>query len=273
MERKIILLDVDGTIYNAKGEIPESTRIAISKAREKQHVVLLCTGRSYSEIGKELWQLGLDGMIGSAGAFICYKDEILYHKPMTTEATHYMLDFFEKYHIPYVLETNEAIFGKPEGIAFVDRIFQERLAVNPNLAPDFLGESRIVEDCYGVEKVNKFLFFEAPYSIEKLKEWFGKEYTLVPNSVVQYGTCSGEISEKGMTKAKGIEKFLELTGADIRDTIAFGDGANDMEMIQYAHIGVAMGNAGEELKSLADYVTQDVAENGIYKAFAQFQLL
>lgn len=273
MKQKVIFLDVDGTIYDEKGEIPQSTRRAIALAHDKKHLILLCTGRSYSEIGAELWDLKLDGMIGSAGAFIYFRDKILFHRPMKLESVHDLLDFLERKNIPYVLETNEAIYGKAPGLVYVDRIIQDRLEKNPNLAPDFLGEIRQVEDCYGIDEVNKILFFDAPFSNEEMKQQLEAEYTMVPNSVAQYGKCSGEVSEKGMSKAKGIERFLAIEGLEREDTFAFGDGANDMEMIQYVQTGIAMGNAVNSLKKKADYITGDVGQDGIYEAFEKFGLI
>lgn len=81
---------------------------------------------------------------------------------------------------------------------------------------------------------------------------------------------SGEISSRGINKAFGMQKYLEHAGIARENTIAFGDGTNDIEMLKYAHIGVAMGNAVETLKKQANYVTSGVDE-GWYKATERYE--
>ena len=74
-------------------------------------------------------------------------------------------------------------------------------------------------------------------------------------------------------KVIGIQKMLEYYGIGQEEVIAFGDGENDMEMLQFAGIGVAMGNADEEVKAVADYVTADIDDEGIWKACKHFELI
>ena len=260
MAGKIILLDVDGTIYTSSGMIPESTREAIQRAREKGHSILLCTGRSKGEISEELWRLQLDGMVGSAGAYIEYQGKVLFHRPMTEASVTNVLAFLQEKNIPFVLETNEAIYGPEAGMEYVWRIIQNRMELNSNLAPDFLGKQVVTEKDYPLKEVNKILFFDAPYRFEEMREWLSADYTFVPNAVAAFGTCSGEVSEPGMTKAKGIACLLQCLGVDREATVAFGDGVNDMEMLAYVKLGIAMGNAVEELKEVADDVTASVDE-------------
>ena len=74
-------------------------------------------------------------------------------------------------------------------------------------------------------------------------------------------------------KPVGMQKILDYYGIDQKDTIAFGDGGNDMTMLEFAEIGVAMGNANDEVKSHADYVTDTSENDGILKAFQHFGIL
>jgi len=76
-----------------------------------------------------------------------------------------------------------------------------------------------------------------------------------------------------MSKEFGIRKLAEELGYDLKDVYAFGDALNDMEMIKVAGVGIAMGNAKEELKAIADYVTDDINNDGIMKALKHFKLL
>ena len=82
-----------------------------------------------------------------------------------------------------------------------------------------------------------------------------------------------DIIAAGNSKAKGMERVLHYYGIDREEIIAFGDGENDMEMLQFAGIGVAMGNADPEVKEIADYVTDSVGEGGITHALQHFKLI
>ena len=82
-----------------------------------------------------------------------------------------------------------------------------------------------------------------------------------------------DVFSKNCSKSVGIEKVLEYYGIAREDTMAFGDGMNDKEMLELVKIGVAMGNAKDEIKSIADYVTDDVNHDGIIKALEHFGLI
>lgn len=83
----------------------------------------------------------------------------------------------------------------------------------------------------------------------------------------------GDLGVKGITKAHAIDCLLKALGTDRRDTIAFGDAKVDIPMLEYCNIGVAMGNGGEEIRAMADYITDDVERDGLFKAFRHLQLI
>jgi hypothetical protein len=74
-------------------------------------------------------------------------------------------------------------------------------------------------------------------------------------------------------KSVGIQQLLEHFGLSQEETMAFGDGGNDIEMLQYVHLGVAMGNGTQNVKAAADYVTDSVDEDGIWNALVHFGLI
>ena len=84
---------------------------------------------------------------------------------------------------------------------------------------------------------------------------------------------SFDLTLKGESKAKGIKKLVEKLGMDIEQTIAFGDGRNDVEMLTEVGLGIAMGNGAIEAKAVADYVTDDIDKDGILKALNHFSLI
>ena len=84
---------------------------------------------------------------------------------------------------------------------------------------------------------------------------------------------SFDLTLRGESKAVGIKHLVEAMGKDIKDTIAFGDGRNDIEMLEEVGIGVAMGNGCQEAKSVADYITDSIENEGISKALMNFDLI
>ena len=82
-----------------------------------------------------------------------------------------------------------------------------------------------------------------------------------------------EMVPKGFTKATAIEKVCQLFNIDIKNTYAFGDGENDLAMLEKAHVGIAMGNGSDRAKETADYVTEDLYHDGIYNALKKFGLI
>ena len=79
MDKKVVFLDIDGTIVDFFGNIPESTKTAIRKARENGHYMVVCSGRSKFQIAKEVLDLGIDGIVAAAGAYVEYEGKVVYY--------------------------------------------------------------------------------------------------------------------------------------------------------------------------------------------------
>ena len=92
-------------------------------------------------------------------------------------------------------------------------------------------------------------------------------------AVTSWNDTGIDIIPRGGGKSAGIHKFMEEYGIERSEIMAFGDGENDIDMLQFAGIGVAMGNAGDKVKAAADYVTDSVDANGIENALRHFGLL
>ena len=98
--------------------------------------------------------------------------------------------------------------------------------------------------------------------------------TVMPNSLASRWTpLFADVNPKGLSKKVGIDIFCKHFGIDIENTMAFGDGGNDISMLQHVKVGVAMGNANPEVKAIADYVTDEVDENGIWNALKKFAVI
>ncbi len=122
MTKKIVFVDVDGTLVNDDGLVPESARTAIIKARNNGHQVYLCTGRSKPELYESIISIGFDGIIGAGGGYIEVDDEIIYHKKVANEDVVHMVDFFTEKQLDFYLESNGGLFASPNLESHLDRL-------------------------------------------------------------------------------------------------------------------------------------------------------
>lgn len=275
-QTKLIFLDIDGTIINEKGFIPQSAIDAIACAKANGHRIFVNTGRGKKEIPTQLQKLALDGMVAASGCYVEAEGEILLNTYMKLEDVEELIDYFEKYDIVYIVSADGNLYGTPSHVADQTecmRIFAGETKGGLDVLRSFLDSMHVVRDPRKVEKVNKLLFYHSPVPLAQIKQKFGGRMNVVAGSYTHImGEC-GEINDKSISKAVGIQKIVDHYGLSVEDTFAFGDGENDLEMIRFAGTGVAMGNADDCVKEAADYVTAPVGEDGLYQAFLHFGLI
>jgi hydroxymethylpyrimidine pyrophosphatase-like HAD family hydrolase len=107
----------------------------------------------------------------------------------------------------------------------------------------------------------------------ELEDEFGDFFRIGIWNIFGKGRDFGDFTQKHVNKASAIAILLDKLSLNRDDTFAFGDSFNDIEMLQYCQTGIAMGNAADDLKAVADYVTSDVSDKGIFNAFKQFGLI
>jgi Cof subfamily protein (haloacid dehalogenase superfamily) len=290
-KQKLIFLDIDGTIYSEMGVIPESAKNAIEKAKKKGHKIFVSTGRSRAGLYREILDLPIDGFICSGGAYIESEGEIIFNQHIKPEILKEIYQYLMENEIAFTVENNELIFGTGEQIEIqrsiyegyknkhreqyeenIDKSILDKAVINDSY-DQFINTLTIVEDLHKVEGVNKIMFRRSRISIEQMTRDIGDLVSIYPGSLDNLFRGSGEFYHKDINKATGIQKILSHYGANQEDTIAFGDGLNDMEMIQFAGTGVAMGNAVEKLKQIADFVTKENINNGLYYGFVACGLI
>lgn len=273
MKAKYIFLDIDGTLVGRNATIPESARQAVCAARRNGHKVFICSGRSRCEMHDDLLNIEVDGIVGSAGAYVEVDGEMIYHRPMTREMNAKLFDYFERHEMAVMVETNDELFLNKKA-----RRWTKWYTIYAKITrkPYDKGLFDLAQPLEAIEEpaklpINKILYIMSPYSIEKIRNDLS-DYTIVDCAIKLNGS-SGEISELGMNKGNGIRIIAEKFGIDMEDTIGVGDGENDIEMLKLAGISIAMGNANDTLKEIADYVTTDVDNDGMYHAFKHYGLI
>lgn len=276
-DKKIIFIDVDGTLIDYEGKLPESAASAIREARANGHKVYICTGRSEAEVYDYIWAVGLDGMIGGNGAYVKDGDQVVFHHKITSEQTKHIVDWCHSRNLEFYLECNSGLYasenfeerGNPVIKEYVNR--KGRDSTNETIRTVF-PEMIFGADLYR-DDVNKVSFILNSYqdhldSIEEFKD-------LKPGTWGGAGEIAlfGDLGVPEIDKGYAIDVLLEHLGASIEDTYAFGDAKVDIPMLEKCAVGVAVASGGEEIKAMADYVTDAVDEDGIANAFRHFGLI
>lgn len=271
---KYIFLDIDGTLSVFGKGIPDSAKKAVALARKNGHKIFICSGRARCEMEESILSVGVDGIIGSAGAYVELDGKVIFHKPMSLEHKRQLLSYLNEKQLPLMIETNDELL-------FNDSCFEAmRMEVDEVKAKGGTFDMSLIDIALPISKyasidevlVNKVIYMRAPFELSDIRKDLEEDFSIVECSVPLDGT-SGEITEKGMHKGIGIDAVIRSVGIDVKDTIAIGDGENDIEMFQAAGIGIAMGNAKQMIKDIADDVTTDIEEDGIYNAFKKYGLL
>ncbi|MGB4136513.1 MAG: Cof-type HAD-IIB family hydrolase [Microbacterium sp.] len=270
--RRIVFLDVDGTIVGPGNAIDDSTLHAIASARSAGHLVYLCTGRAASDIHPRLREAELDGAITNSGAFGTSRGEQVIRRPMPDHAVRRMQDFFAAEDVHYSLQTDDEIYFSTGMRVLLEEFFRQTLD-DPSDAPVDLSLSRDI-DGTAIEDVAKAVWFsQAEDTFERAVEVLGPDFHVVRGSIPLAGRSDGEICMAGTTKGSAIELLLAHLGMDAADAVGIGDSWNDVEMFEVVGHAVAMGNAHAELKDLADSVTTDVLDAGVWNAFTDLGLI
>jgi Cof subfamily protein (haloacid dehalogenase superfamily) len=278
VNRRAVFIDVDGTLVNDRGLVPDSARLAVEQARANGHLVFLCTGRSTSELWAEIIDVGFDGIIAAAGGYIECRGQVVAHRCVPAEQVRRVVDYFDHHGIEYLLESNSGLYGSGHSRAWLRRLLFASVTDEDVLAELQRGlggfiDSVVIGADPARDDINKIMFLDSTVPIETIRSEFADVFEVIPGTVPMLGRFSGEMSLTGVHKGAAIEALVEHLGMPIADTMAYGDGMNDLEMLALVDIGVAMGNARPEVKAVADDVTGTPDEDGIHTSFTKYALI
>lgn len=255
--QKIIFFDIDGTLlmnHNGERIIPIEAKKQMRRLQEQGYLLFVATGRPYAFISSVVSDFGFDGYVLCNGAHVELHNTLIYHQPMDKEKTKVLLEAFKNIDCEYIIETSKYGYLKKEYKVLHE--FYLSCQINESLLCFDFDEEEIYVDAL---KVEIHASGDSVKEIEKLiKGKFGYDSHGTENAFEVYG--------KEINKATGIQKALEYLNIPIENSYAFGDGLNDLEMLQYVGHGIAMGNAVDELKAVADEICGHIDENGLAKA-------
>lgn len=257
---KALFFDVDGTLIDIKTHrVPESAMIAIREARKRGNRIFISTGRSHTFLDlaglpKEL----IDGYVTLNGAVCLAKGMEISLIKIPQETVKALSDVCINQGFTCLFVTMEGmIVANPDEKFRIG--FQEYFNLGPVPVTDFTSmlDKEVYQMTVFFDEVTERIL-KPQFPDLEFNRWF---------------PTFADITCKGVNKAAGIETMARHFGINRVDTIAFGDGGNDIPMLRAAGIGVAMGNASDEVKANADLVTAAVDVDGIYKALKQLNII
>ncbi|MDO4330848.1 MAG: HAD family hydrolase [Lachnospiraceae bacterium] len=276
MEKKIIFLDIDGTLTEPGSNVPPGSALkAIRAAQKNGHLVFLCSGRNY-EMLSPLLTYGFDGVIASSGGYILCGDQVIYDCPMTEEQKKRAMDVLEA---NGVYRTVECLNGSYTDEGF--KLFLKEHAGEGGNS-ELLRWREQIESSLNILPMKEYqgqpiykIVIMSP-SREQLavpEAELNKDFALCIQDSDQFGIINGEVVNRKFDKGKGVERVCQYLGVPVADTIAFGDSMNDVEMMETAAVSVCMENGSERLKAIADRICPPVTEDGLYRGFEALHLI
>lgn len=273
---KVIMMDVDGTLMNSDKKLTPETKETLIRAQEMGIKVILASGRPTSgllALGEELQMTKHNGLFVSyngSKVIDCETMQTLFNEALSVEDGKAVLEHMKKFEARPMIDKGEYMY--------VNNVYNNIIQFNGGDFNVFDYESRggnfllcekeDLADFLDYE-VNKILTTADP---EYLKEHYQEMMEPFKDTLncMFTGPFYFEFTAKGIDKAKALDTVLKPMGYTQEQMIAFGDGMNDMSMVNYAGVGVAMDNAVQDLKDAADYITASNDEDGIAKALYKY---
>lgn len=292
---KLLVLDMDGTLLNESQKITKENIVAIESARKLGVKIVIASGRTIQGIENYLEELDLisedNYCVVCSGAIVMNntKERIIHSSPLSYDEFRYVFDLVKKLNITLNMYSHESIlihsnnyYSRFDSIA--NNLPLQKMNFDSLDKDTLITKIMLINEDLSIAEEMKALFpgiIVEDISIES-KEGYNKELfkdiSLLPLEFLEKFTISKvtpfnvEVMKKSSNKRLGIEKIAEQLKIKQHEIICIGDSGNDRHMIEYAGLGVAMGNAFPEIKEIADYVTLTNEENGVAHVIEKFIL-
>ncbi len=247
---KLFFFDIDLTICNQTFDVPTSTIKTIQALKDRGHIVALSSGRAKYSMQKYIDLLGIDHYVCSEGNSAYKNHERIYSNPMDVDFVQSLLAFCHEHQL-----TAGMISDHGNDVTLIDDAV---LSFDDEMN---LGTHQLEPRSYLKHDIYKVYIYHGLQYLDLFKPWMDKYPTYEFKGGLVFATVG---------KEKGIEALLKEMNIKKEDIVVFGDGKNDLTMFQYAHTAIAMGNAVDELKKEATYITKSIDEDGIEHACVHF---
>lgn len=260
MTQKIAFFDIDGTLINVPTQMMEpsfATIEALNQFQKNGNLIFIATARG--SIPFSTTHIQFDGFIGNDGHYIIYNNEIILDDLFTQQEVELLIDTFKKYDGRYIFSGHHHSYT-----TFWDDEYMIKHTImfsHTTKKTDYLIEEFETSD---INAIACCVLFKNTDDLWNTYEALKDHFTM---SVYDTGLIRMDIYRKGFTKGTAVKYMYEKLGIEKENTYAFGDGINDKEMLELVGNGIAMGNAIDELKTIADEITDSVLDDGIAKFF------
>lgn len=247
MGYKIVFFDIDGTLLDEDKKVPEDTRLAVAQLKANGIEPVIATGRAPYFFEPLARELGIDSYVSLNGGYVVYRGKELYHRHIPLPVLERLVGLAALGGHPLVYQGKSSYHTNSAEHAAVLAAVDSLKVFYPGGESEFWREESIYQvflHCRHGE--------EQPY----LKE-------LPELRFIRWHEEAMDVLPVTGSKAEGIQVMLDTLGIPREESIAFGDGLNDKEMLELAGLGIAMGNSHQELLPYADYVTARADEGGI----------
>lgn len=265
---KYLFFDVDGTLLPFGRGLPENTLHALCEAQANGNRIFLSTGRSPAEMDPRLKDVRFDGGVycGGSRAFAGGKD--VFSSFISRADLEYTSALCAQKGWSLLMQCDDSSWYKDDFyelyLSFLDKYVGGRIKV---------GCLRKAEELPFDRKSTKLILLTPDGDMAEARALLSDRYDVLNNTIGVPSSLMAEVCQKNVNKAVGMKAILSYFGASVSDAVAFGDGSNDVEIIKEAGIGVAMGNACDEIKAAADYITSECTDDGIGKALRHFGII
>ncbi len=275
MAYKLVCIDVDGTLLNSQHKVTNRTKEILLEAYKQGIHIVICTGRMYTDAEYYSNLIGVKSpVIASNGAFIKEKDndKVIFKDVLGETLLLKLLELFRRHNIkPYFCTPDKFYYGN-----FLFKLFY--------VVTKILGRRSNkldMEYVFSWQRWRKVLYKEKDNIVKceiiyrdaaLINELRNELKNIQELEIVDSSKFNVEITRKGVSKGKAVAMLASFYGVQREEIITIGDSANDISMIEYAGLGIAMGNALETVKQKADYVTSSNNDEGVANAINKFVL-
>jgi Cof subfamily protein (haloacid dehalogenase superfamily) len=275
MDYKMVCIDMDGTLLGKGKKVSEESKKAIKEIHDKGVEVVVTTGRIYNNAEYYSNLLGVESpVIAANGAIVRekYTNKVIYENPIQTKECIKLVDMLYKMKMYFHFYTLDSIYCSNNLTQLATKLYMTKQVGDDSLKINYYVINNIEKwKSFFREnngKITKCIAFSLnPEKISKLKNSLNEF-----DDIVYFGAGrrSVEINNKGVSKGNAVKVLADYYGFKREEIICIGDNENDLSMIEYAGVGIAMGNAIEPVKKIAEYITDTNLENGVAKAINKF---
>lgn len=267
MSYKLVCVDMDGTLLDDNNEVSKENELALKKCIENGIEVAITTGRLYGSAKEYADKINLDcHIIASNGTFIKSNNKVIYSSAFTNNQIQFLSSIIRKHNLKSFYNTD------------IDVLIEEN-SETPNAKNKELKKSTKLNYIIGpyvmdlIESLDKPIYRVAAIDSNYSENLISAKNILLETNefeVVNSMPNNIDIAPKGNSKGSGVEKLSNFLNINNDNILCIGDRENDISMINFAGMGIAMGNAMPELKIHANYITDNNNNSGVAKAINKF---